>query len=107
ASEFDLDLSQIRGTGLGGRVTKKDVEQYIERGREGPAPAPAAPPAREPVTAPAAPPAAAPAAAAPPPAPQAAEGDELIPLTPMRRAIAEHMVRSRHTSPHAWCSTEV
>src|SRR5207245_10935 len=38
---------------------------------------------------------------------QAAEGDELIPLTPMRRAISEHMVRSRHTSPHAWCSTEV
>ena len=34
-------------------------------------------------------------------------GDELIPLNPMRKAIAEHMVRSRQTSPHAWCAVEV
>lgn len=47
-----------------------------------------------------------PAAPAPAPARQVA-GDELIPLNPMRKAIAEHMVRSRQTSPHAWCAVEV
>src|SRR5260370_974129 len=53
-----------------------------------------------------APPPAAPAAPAPGPAPLSGQA-ELTPLSPMRRAIAEHMVRSRQTSPHAWCATEV
>jgi len=103
ADEHNLDLAQVRGTGIGGRVTKKDVEQFIAAGgRAAPAAAPtpaAATPAPAAAT-PAAPPAAAPAA-------RPLAGDELVPLTPMRKAIAEHMVRSRQTSPHAWCATEV
>ena len=51
-------------------------------------------------------PAPAPTAAAPAPAPVApvfeGPGDQQVPLTQMRKAIAEHMVRSVHTSPHAW-----
>jgi 2-oxoisovalerate dehydrogenase E2 component (dihydrolipoyl transacylase) len=108
ASEHDLDLSAITGTGIGGRVTKRDVEEFIKAGgaaRE-PEAAPAAAPAPVPDV-----PAAAPSPAAPAPVPtpgaQGRPGDELIPLTPIRKAIAEHMVRSRQTSPHAWCATEV
>ncbi|MFN2462612.1 MAG: dihydrolipoamide acetyltransferase family protein [Candidatus Dormibacteria bacterium] len=116
ASEHRLDISTIHGTGLGGRVTKRDVELFIASG--GPAattggtsganPPPTAvpPPAATPsVAAPSASTASAPAPAAP--AAKARPGDELVPLTPVRRAIAEHMVRSRQTSPHAWCATEV
>ncbi|HEV3232464.1 MAG TPA: dihydrolipoamide acetyltransferase family protein [Candidatus Dormibacteraeota bacterium] len=102
AGEHDLDISLIRGTGHDGRVTKKDVEQFIATGGAGrQTGAPAAAPATG-ATAPA------PSASAPP-APPAKRmvGDELIPLTPMRRSIAEHMVRSRQTSPHAWCAVEV
>jgi 2-oxoisovalerate dehydrogenase E2 component (dihydrolipoyl transacylase) len=40
-------------------------------------------------------------------APTVAQGDTVVPLTPQRRAIAEHMVRSRQTSPHAWLMVEV
>jgi 2-oxoisovalerate dehydrogenase E2 component (dihydrolipoyl transacylase) len=54
---------------------------------------------------------AAPAAPPAPAAPVAAAGlgpdEELVPLTPMRRAIAEHMVRSIQTAPHAWGMTEI
>jgi 2-oxoisovalerate dehydrogenase E2 component (dihydrolipoyl transacylase) len=99
ADEYHLDLSQIKGSGIGGRVTKRDVDEFLAGG--GRAAPPAAPvPAAEPVAAPA------PAVPATPPASVGA-GDELVPLSPMRRAIAEHMVRSRQTSPHAWCATEV
>ena len=106
ADENDLDISQVSGTGIGGRVTKRDVEMFLAAGGAArpatsatvapPTPAPA------PAVAASAPAPAAPAA----PSPQARPGDELIPLTPIRRAIAEHMVRSRQTSPHAWCAVE-
>jgi 2-oxoisovalerate dehydrogenase E2 component (dihydrolipoyl transacylase) len=98
------ELSQIHGTGLGGRVTRDDLLAYLER--------------REPA-APAGPPAAAPAPAAPRPAPSVGapapaapippDGarEELVPLTAMRRSIAEHMTRSVTTSPHAWTLQEV
>jgi 2-oxoisovalerate dehydrogenase E2 component (dihydrolipoyl transacylase) len=99
ADEHDLDISQIEGTGMGGRVTKRDVEEFLAGGG---AAAPAAPAAAPAAPTPAAPPAQAPAAA-----PASSVGDELVPLSPMRKAIAEHMVRSRQTSPHAWCATEV
>jgi 2-oxoisovalerate dehydrogenase E2 component (dihydrolipoyl transacylase) len=99
ADEHDLDISQIEGTGMGGRVTKRDVEEFLAGGS---AAAPAAPAAAPAAPTPAAPPAQAPAAA-----PASSLGDELVPLSPMRKAIAEHMVRSRQTSPHAWCATEV
>lgn len=103
AEQHDLsmeELGQLQGTGLGGRVSKNDVLAYIEQRGKQPtaAPAPVAPPAQpEPAPAPAA------AAAA---MPQATPG-ELVPLTPMRKAIAEHMVRSLRTSPHAWTTVEV
>lgn len=111
----DAELGTIKGSGDGGRITKKDIERYVaQRGAQ---PAPAAspgaaeelPPWEQPGTGelfrpteeifgkPAARPAPAPAAA-----PQAAPGstEEVVPLTPMRRAIAEHMVRSKQIAPH-------
>lgn len=123
--EHDVDLSQVPGSGLGGRITKKDVLDYVQQrdaggGAARPAPQePAAvqPSAAAPVPTPAPasaaqPSAAAPAATAAPapaaqPQPQPGGGDEVTPLTPTRRAIAEHMVRSKRTSPHAWLSMEV
>ncbi|GAC1327376.1 MAG: dihydrolipoamide acetyltransferase family protein [Candidatus Dormibacteria bacterium] len=110
ASEHNLDLGQVHGTGIGGRVTKRDVEQFIASGGAAAAAsshmqAANAPATATPAVAAAPGPASAPAPAMP--GPQARAGDELIPLTPVRRAIAEHMVRSRQTSPHAWCATEV
>ncbi len=130
--EHEVDLSQVQGTGLEGRISKKDVLDYVQQRDAGGAPRPQAPeqpqaqPAPQPAPAQqAAPQQAAPAPAqqeaptppaqqaapatqpAPAPQPQRSEGDELIPLTPTRRAIAEHMVRSRHTAPHAWLTMEV
>jgi 2-oxoisovalerate dehydrogenase E2 component (dihydrolipoyl transacylase) len=122
AQEHQVDLSQVQGSGLGGRVTKHDILAYIEsRGPAAAAPAPSpavsAPPAAAPTPAPAAAPPPGPAAPVPPPpaprpaaaapAGQLAEDEELVPLTPMRRAIAEHMVRSVQTSPHAWGMVEI
>jgi len=111
AAEHGIDLRQVRGTGRGGRVTKKDVEAYMERGAP-PAEPPALAPWEQPGTgelfkltgADEVPPT---AALAPPrdhvhhapPAP-GAPGD-LIPHSTLRRRIAEHMVRSQlQTSPH-------
>ncbi|GAB4233955.1 MAG: dihydrolipoamide acetyltransferase family protein [Deltaproteobacteria bacterium] len=111
AAEHGLDLSTIPGTGIDGRVTRKDVEAYLAAGGapparpSKPAPAPAAAPA---VLSPAGVPPAAPgppSPAAPPPAP--AEGDRVVPWTPIRKRIAEHMVRSKHTSPHVHIFAEV
>jgi 2-oxoisovalerate dehydrogenase E2 component (dihydrolipoyl transacylase) len=93
ADEHHLDISQLKGSGLGGRVTKRDVDEFIAAGGGTPG-----------VTIAAAAPA---LASQTPPAAPSADGDELMPLSPMRKAIAEHMVRSRQTSPHAWCATEV
>jgi len=113
AREQGVDLSLIQGSGIGGRVTKKDVLDHVQRRDEaaraaGPA-VPAAP-AIAPVPAAPAPVAAAvPAAATAPPSLSASaeEGDQLLPMTSVRRAIADHMVRSRQTSPHAWLMVEV
>jgi len=96
AAEHEINLDYVTGTGKNGRVTKKDVQAYIKSGATATAIAPTNPaplPARAPAPpSPSSPPA--------PPAPIAAQGDELVPLTNMRRAIAEHMVRSKKTSPH-------
>ncbi len=104
AAENGIDISQIEGTGLGGRVSKKDVEDYI-------ASAQAAPAAQQPQ---AARPAAAaqvvsggPARVAARPAPPTSlAGDELVPLTPMRRAIANNMVQA-WSAPHAHAVMEI
>lgn len=98
AAEHDIDLSQIVGSGRDGRITKQDVQAYLEQRAAAPpaAPAVAAPPAPTPVVS-----APQPAQAPPPSAPvSGAPGDVLEPLTAIRRAIAEHMVLSKRTSPH-------
>ncbi len=97
AREHGVSLSQISGTGLGGRITKQDIMQFIEsQGSSQPAPsAPSAP--------------AQPAAAVPAPRPAAPApypGD-LVPMTNMRKLIAKHMIESRRTSAHVHCMYEV
>lgn len=91
AAEHHVDLSRVSGTGRNGRVTKDDILAYIEQARQ-PAGIPDAPPVPQPAPAPTPAPAPAPVAASP--------GTEIVPLNSMRRAIAEHMVLSKHTSPH-------
>jgi len=101
AREHNIDLSRVKGTGAGGRITRQDVEAYLAQRSEpaaAAAPVPAPPPAARP---------AAPALAAPPPAPVAAPlppaGQAKIriePLSTMRIKIAEHMVMSKRTSAH-------
>jgi len=104
ASEHGLDLSKIPGTGIDGRVTRKDVEGYLASGG---AP-PAGPPKGETTPAPAPGPSkAAPSRAPKVSPPPAAEGDQVVPWTPIRKRIAEHMVRSKHTSPHVHIFAEV
>jgi 2-oxoisovalerate dehydrogenase E2 component (dihydrolipoyl transacylase) len=94
AAEHGIDLSKIIGTGIGGRVTRKDVEGYIEQMGK--------PKSAEPVGA-GFKPAPTPARQ---PAPAAAADEERVPLTPVRRMIAEHMVRSATQIPAAWSIVE-
>jgi 2-oxoglutarate dehydrogenase E2 component (dihydrolipoamide succinyltransferase) len=104
--EHGLDPSQVAGTGLGGRITRSDVLALIDRQRAAGAPASqaaaAAPPAAPTPSAATAAPGAAPATR--PTVPAASGGragtDEIVPFTNIRRRTAEHMVRSKATSPH-------
>jgi len=98
AAEHGLDLSEIPGTGLAGRVTKNDVIGYIDSGASARRGAGAQPPAAvpEPVAA-AAPQPRAPAPAA---AVEPWEGDRVEPWSRIRKLTAEHMVMSRRVSPH-------
>jgi len=98
AREHGVNLSQVSGSGLGGRITKQDIMAFIER----PASAPVAP------ATPAAQQSQAPAAARPaaPPAPAQYPGD-LVPMTNMRKIIAQRMIESRRTSAHVHCMYEV
>jgi 2-oxoglutarate dehydrogenase E2 component (dihydrolipoamide succinyltransferase) len=122
ASEHGVDVSQVSGTGRGGRVTKKDILAFVESGgaqppveeaaAAAPPPEPAAPaepaappePAPTPPTAPAPPP---PAAAPQPAMAQAEPGESFEPVSAMRRGIAEHMRRSLDTSAHVTSAIEV
>jgi pyruvate dehydrogenase E2 component (dihydrolipoamide acetyltransferase) len=106
ASEHGVDPSQVPGTGRGGRVTKKDILDFIESG--GQAAQPAAPAQPEAPKAPAAAPqpAAAPAPVAVSPA-VAQVGETFEPMTAMRKGIAEHMRRSLDTSAHVTSAIEV
>ena len=125
AAEHKVDIREIPGTGISGRVTKQDILGHLE-GRSAPPAAPAPVPAPPPVavappppvappavaaSAPVAPPSppsrpvpVAPAAAAPgpAPAPRPAGGPrvEVVPMSPIRRKTAEHMVLSKRTSAH-------
>ncbi len=94
AQEHQVDIRQISGSGSGGRVTKHDILGYIEKGPATPAPAaqPAAPAAR-------------PSGA---PMPAFTSGNvEVVPMSVMRRKIAENMVLSRRTSAHVHSVFEV
>jgi 2-oxoisovalerate dehydrogenase E2 component (dihydrolipoyl transacylase) len=90
AREHAIDLSGLHGTGANGRITAGDVIAAAAGNAPVRAPHPA-------TAAAVAPPAPAPAVATP----------ELIPLTPARRLIAQRMVESKHTAPHAWTMVEV
>ncbi len=102
AAEHDVDVSEVEGTGRGGRVTKKDILGFIEAGGPKKAPAPAEPAAPEAPPREEAPAQPAPAAAAEPQA-----GESVEPMTAMRKGIAEHMRRSLDTSAHVTSAIEV
>ncbi len=98
AQEHQIDLSAVQGTGENGRIRKEDIVAHLtQQSQPQAATAPAPAPSAQPTVAPTAP--ATPVAAM--------AGDQLINPSPARRMIAEHMVRSKHTSPHATTVFEV
>jgi len=96
AKEHDIDLSRLSGSGIGGRVTKKDILAFIEGGGPRTLSAPSAVPVS-------------PAVPVPSAAPSVFRlaNDRVEPMTVMRRKIAEHMVLSKHTSAHVYSVFEV
>jgi pyruvate dehydrogenase E2 component (dihydrolipoamide acetyltransferase) len=99
AQEHGVDISQLEGTGLSGRVTKNDILSFIESGTSTAPPQPKAasvPPSSAQVQEVAAP---------PPPKPQV--GDRVEQMSVMRKKIAEHMVLSRRTSAHVTTVYEI
>ncbi len=93
AAEHNLDVDRITGTGMGGRVTRNDVLRFLET---------------QAVTVATVAPETAPRVAAPAVAPAAPSADEeRVALTPVRRMIADAMVRSVTQIPHAWSMVEV
>ncbi len=98
AREHNVDLAIVQGTGTGGRVTKQDVLDFVERRTSTPArSAPPSAPAR---------PEPAPAASRAAAAPVSIPGD-LVPMSQMRKIIAQRMIESRRTSAHVHCMFEV
>jgi 2-oxoglutarate dehydrogenase E2 component (dihydrolipoamide succinyltransferase) len=113
-TEHGIDPGEITGTGAGGRITRDDVVNHIERGERAPAPPPPAPqqpaPAPQAAAQPApAAPAAAPAPQPPAQAPAARPGgrDETVKLSKIRTITGDHMRMSLATSPHAFSVAEV
>jgi pyruvate dehydrogenase E2 component (dihydrolipoamide acetyltransferase) len=117
AKEHNVDLAALEGSGAGGRVSKKDILAAMESGAAKPATQAAAAPAAVPVTA------ARPTPSAPPPPGGAAQAHpalenavpreriyfgnyEAQPMSVMRQRIAEHMVASKHVSPHVYSIDE-
>jgi pyruvate dehydrogenase E2 component (dihydrolipoamide acetyltransferase) len=96
AAEHSIDLSQVAGTGTGGRITKQDVQAVIGGGgTSAPAVVPAGAPAATPTF-----------ASVPTPA-VAGAGEEVVPMSKVRKLIAEHMHTSLQTSARAWNMVEV
>ncbi len=101
AAEQNVDLTQVAGTGMGGRITKRDIERYIEARKQAPEIYPPLPAAAQAVQ------------ATPPPSPERpatpslAGGFTVVPQTPIRKAIAEHMLLSRQVAPHVSTIMEV
>jgi pyruvate dehydrogenase E2 component (dihydrolipoamide acetyltransferase) len=114
AREHGADLSRVRGTGEGGRITRRDLEAYLATRGQAPAEEPAAAPATAappPAPAPAAAPPvrqAAPEAPAPiaPPESVPAAAEE-VPLDRFRVRIGENLIKARQTAAHVWTSVEV
>jgi 2-oxoglutarate dehydrogenase E2 component (dihydrolipoamide succinyltransferase) len=79
AAEHGINLNQVQGTGLNGRITKNDVLSFVESGKSKVGIQPTV---------------------HRPPSIVVGEGDQLIKHTPIRKSIADHMVMSKHTSPH-------
>jgi pyruvate dehydrogenase E2 component (dihydrolipoamide acetyltransferase) len=120
AKEHGIDLASIPGTGAGGRISKQDIEAYLAGGAQ-----PSAETAEPTEFAPAAP--TPQRAAAPPPPPAATAGGqvhvafesavprekmyfgnyEVQPMSIMRQRIAEHMIASKHVSPHVYSVDEI
>lgn len=97
ATEHGLDLNTITGTGTGGRITKHDVQSAISAGPRVASdttlvPTPTAPTPRS---------------SQPVPAVKAGTGEDVVPLTHIRKAIGDHMVASLATSARAWTMVEV
>ncbi len=109
SQEHGIDLALVEGSGRDGRITRKDLQAIIDSGE-----IPTAAPVEETVQEVAAP-APTPATPQAPPTPQAAPkaevpvaaGDIEIPVTGVRRAIANNMLKSKHEAPHAWMTIEV
>ncbi len=115
-SENNLDPSTLTGTGLGGRITRADVEQAIRArassedeatAAEAPAAAEAEPPPPPPAAAPEEPKRSRRARRSSVPAVVVRSGDSVVPLNNIRRRTAEHMVMSKQTSPHVLTAIEV
>jgi len=85
AAEHGVDIEAVPGTGHAGRVTKKDILTYIEQDAARPAPAPAAAPVRA----------------------AASSGDEVVPMSRIRKLTADHMIVSRRTSAHVTSFYEI
>ncbi|KAF0818469.1 MULTISPECIES: dihydrolipoamide acetyltransferase family protein [unclassified Cytobacillus] len=109
SQEHGIDLSQVTGTGGGGRITRKDLMKIIESGDIPTAAAAAAAPEKTEAPAPSPAPSqpAASKQAAPAPNVPVLPGDVEIPVTGVRKAIAANMLRSKHEAPHAWTMMEV
>jgi 2-oxoglutarate dehydrogenase E2 component (dihydrolipoamide succinyltransferase) len=87
AREHNVDLAKVSGTGTGGRVTKQDLLDFVEHRSAAPVVAPVSRQASAPV-------------------PAAIPGD-LVPMSQMRKIIAQRMIESRRTSAHVHCMFEV
>jgi pyruvate dehydrogenase E2 component (dihydrolipoamide acetyltransferase) len=95
AEEHQLDLSRVRGSGTGGRITKKDVMDAVAGGGIAATATPAASTSAAPAL-----------QVAPSPA-VVGGGEEIVPMTHIRKAIAGHMVDSLHTTARAWNMVEI
>ena len=87
AREHNVNLGQVQGTGNGGRITKQDILDFVDRSLKAPAAAPAPTPSPRPASA-------------------SIPGD-VVPMSQMRKIIAQRMIESRRTSAHVHCMFEI
>jgi len=95
AKEHNVDIGRIQGSGIGGRVTKQDILGFIDSGGRASVDSQSTRPASEPL------------AQDRPPGVARAAGDTVVPMSVMRKKIAEHMVVSKRTSAHVYSVFEV